>query len=97
VGEDRTDLAHGHIADQRLEVLAIGRLCAGLTEVAIEDPDLLRAPAQTQQHTSSDRTPLARMLPRVIGSPGGDRGRVPMPVRIPWLLSAKAAVAADMF
>src|SRR6266446_1326410 len=46
-GEDRTDLAHGHIADQRLEVLAIGRLRAGLTEVAVEDSDLLRAPAES--------------------------------------------------
>src|SRR6266566_408077 len=46
-GEDRPDLAHGHIADQRLEVLAIGRLRAGPTEVAIEDSDLLRAPAES--------------------------------------------------
>jgi hypothetical protein len=30
----------------------------------------------TQQHTSSDRTPLARMLPRVIGGPAWDRGLV---------------------
>jgi hypothetical protein len=36
-----------------------------------------------QHHTSSDRTPLARMLPRVIGGPARDRGRVPMPTRIP--------------
>src|SRR5271157_1156088 len=49
-----------------------------------------------QQHTSSDRTPLARMLPRVIGGPACDRGRVLMPVRIPWPLSAKAAAIADM-
>jgi hypothetical protein len=34
-----------------------------------------------QQHTSSDRTPLARMLPRVIGGPAWDRG-VLMPGRI---------------
>jgi hypothetical protein len=47
--------------------------------------------------TSSDRTPLARMLLRVIGSPAGERGRVPMPVRIPWPLWEKAAVVADMF
>jgi hypothetical protein len=33
--------------------------------------------------TSSDRTPLARMLPRVIGWPDGDRGRLHMPVKIP--------------
>jgi len=32
-----------------------------------------------QQHTSSDRTPLARMLPRVMGGPACDRGRVLMP------------------
>jgi hypothetical protein len=36
-----------------------------------------------QHDTSSHRTPLARMLPRVIGSPGGDRGRLVMPARIP--------------
>jgi hypothetical protein len=29
---------------------------------------------KARQHTSSDRTPLARMLPRVIGGPGWDRG-----------------------
>src|SRR5207244_11003841 len=46
-GEDRTDLAQGHIADQRLEVLAMGRLCARLTEVAIEDSDPLRAPTES--------------------------------------------------
>jgi len=39
-GEDRTDWPC-HIGDQRLEVLAIGRLRAGLTESAIEDSDLL--------------------------------------------------------
>jgi hypothetical protein len=31
------------------------------------------------QHASSDRTPLARILPRVIGGPACDRGRVLMP------------------
>src|SRR5256884_2947291 len=46
-GEDRTDLAHGHIADQRLEVLAIGRSRTGLAEIAVEDPDPLRAPAES--------------------------------------------------
>jgi hypothetical protein len=30
---------------------------------------------QSQQHTSTDRTPLARMLPTVIGGPAWDRGR----------------------
>jgi hypothetical protein len=34
---------------------------------------------QSQHDTSSDRTPLARMLPSVIGSPAMDRGRVLMP------------------
>jgi hypothetical protein len=29
-----------------------------------------------QQHTSSERTPLARMLPRIIGLPAADRGRL---------------------
>jgi hypothetical protein len=37
-----------------------------------------------------------RMLPRVSGSPAGDRGRVLMPARIPWPLSAKAVAIADM-
>jgi hypothetical protein len=35
-------------------------------------------------------------LPRVIGGPAWDRGRVLMPGRIPWPLSAKAAAIADM-
>jgi hypothetical protein len=30
-----------------------------------------------------DRTPLARMLPSVIGGPAWDRGRVRMPDRLP--------------
>jgi hypothetical protein len=33
-----------------------------------------------QHQTSSDRTPFSRMLSRVIGSPGGDRGRLLMPL-----------------
>jgi hypothetical protein len=49
-----------------------------------------------QHNTSSDRAPLARMLPRVIGSPAWDRGRVSMPVRIPWPLSPKAVADADL-
>jgi hypothetical protein len=36
------------------------------------------------------------MLPKVIGSPAGDRGRAPMSARIPWPLPAKAAVVADI-
>jgi hypothetical protein len=36
-----------------------------------------------QQDTSSDCTPLARMLPRVMGGPAWDRGRVLMTGRIP--------------
>jgi hypothetical protein len=36
----------------------------------------------SQQHTSSDRTPLARMLPRVIGSAVAERGRVVMLARV---------------
>jgi hypothetical protein len=35
-----------------------------------------------QQHTSSVRTPLARMLPRVIGLLGADRGRLALPATI---------------
>jgi hypothetical protein len=45
-GEDRTDLTHRHIADQRLEVRALGRCRAGLSEIAVEDPDLLGLPAE---------------------------------------------------
>jgi hypothetical protein len=37
---------------------------------------------QRWRDTATDRTPLARMLPSVIGSPW-DRGRVLMPWRIP--------------
>src|ERR1700730_18550010 len=43
--EDGPDLPHCHIADQRLEVLAICRSGAGLTEIPVEDPDLFRIPA----------------------------------------------------
>jgi hypothetical protein len=46
--------------------------------------------------SKSERTPLVRMLPRDIGGPAWDRGRVLMPGRIPWPLSAKAAAVADM-
>src|SRR4029077_8438302 len=45
-GEDRTDLAHGYVADQRLEVLAIVRSLTGLSETPVEDSDSLRAPAE---------------------------------------------------
>jgi hypothetical protein len=43
--EDGPDLTHCHIADQRLEVLAICRSDAGLAEIPVEDPDLFRIPA----------------------------------------------------
>jgi hypothetical protein len=64
--------------------------CHSITPLAatLMRPDLagLEKPAprswHCQQHTSSDRTPLARMLPRVIGGPACDRGRVLMPGRI---------------
>src|ERR1700720_193864 len=45
-GEDRADLAHRHLADQRLEVLALGHPLAGLAEIAVEDPNALRPPAE---------------------------------------------------
>jgi hypothetical protein len=45
-GEDRADLAHRHLADQRFEVLAMGHPRAGLAEIAVEDPNALRAPAE---------------------------------------------------
>ena len=45
-GEDRTDLTHRHIADQGLEVCPLGRCCAGLSEIAVENPDLLGLPAE---------------------------------------------------
>jgi hypothetical protein len=41
--------------------------------------------AGSQQHTSSDRTLLARMLLKVIGGPGCDRG-----VLMPWEDTASA-------
>src|SRR5262249_36213070 len=41
---DRSHLPHRHVADQRLEVLSTGR--RGMTQIPIEDTDLLRAPAQ---------------------------------------------------
>lgn len=45
-GEDRTDLTHRHIADQGLEVRTLGRCRAGLSEIAVEDPNLLWVPAE---------------------------------------------------
>src|SRR5215831_3635673 len=42
--EDRSHLTHHHIADQRVEVLAIGR--RGVAQISVEDVDLLRAPAE---------------------------------------------------
>ena len=44
--ENGADVAHRHVADQRLEVLAVGRPRTGLTEVPVEDPDPLRGPAE---------------------------------------------------
>src|SRR6266568_4860310 len=54
------DLTHGHVADQRLEVLAIGRSCTGLAEIPVEDPDSLRAPAE--------RLCLARQIVLALGA-----------------------------
>jgi hypothetical protein len=48
-----------------------------------------------QQHTSSDRTPLARMLPRVIGGPAWDRGRGLMSLLGRRDLGIGAAMAAS--
>jgi hypothetical protein len=45
-GEDRTDLAESHVADQGLEVLATGHSRAGLAEIPVEGPDPFRAPAE---------------------------------------------------
>jgi len=39
-------------------------------------------PVPRYADTSTDRTPLARTLPRVMGSPGEDRGRLVMPATI---------------
>src|SRR5215475_487285 len=44
--KDRANPAHRHLADQGFEVLPVGHRCAGLAEVSVEDPNLLRAPAQ---------------------------------------------------
>jgi hypothetical protein len=48
--------------------------------------------------TSSDRTPLARMLPSVIGGPARDRGRVLMPERIPvgWAVGKLAGLCCGL-
>src|ERR1700693_3438044 len=43
--EDGPDLPHCHIADQRLEILAICRSGSGLAEIPVEDPNLFRTPA----------------------------------------------------
>jgi hypothetical protein len=43
--EDGPDLPHCHIADQRLEILAICRSGSGLAEIPVEDPNLFRIPA----------------------------------------------------
>jgi hypothetical protein len=59
-GEDRTDLAQSHIADQRLEVLAIGCPRTGMAEIPVEDPDPLRAPAE--------RLCLARQIVLALGT-----------------------------
>jgi hypothetical protein len=78
----------------------------GATVATASAPDVIRPRVRAhkiarwwhcQHDTSSDLTPLARMLPRVIGSLAVDRGRVLIPGRIPWPLSAKAAAIADMF
>src|SRR5215467_6100953 len=45
-GEDGADLTHCDIADQSLEVVAMGRLLSRVAEIGIEDPDLLRHPAE---------------------------------------------------
>jgi hypothetical protein len=47
----------------------------------------------SQQHTSSDRTPLARMLSRVIGGPAWDRDRVLIAGRI-WHACYRGSQAA---
>jgi hypothetical protein len=44
--EDRTDVAHRHIANQGLEVRAGTCRSTGLAEIAVEDPDLFLAPAE---------------------------------------------------
>jgi hypothetical protein len=40
----------------------------------------------SEQHTSSDRTPLARMLPRVVGGPASRHGRFQrkLPPTLTW-------------
>jgi hypothetical protein len=46
---------------------------------------------QFQHDTSSERTPLARMLPSVMGGPAGDRGRLVMLVTIARRLGGREA------
>jgi hypothetical protein len=38
-------LAHCNIADKSLEIVALGGLVCRVAEIAIEDPDLPRSPA----------------------------------------------------
>ena len=45
-GEDRANLPHRYIADQGLEVHAVACCGARVSEIAVEDPDLLLAPAE---------------------------------------------------
>jgi hypothetical protein len=61
---------------------------------------LLRRHA-VELHTASDRTLFSRMLPRVIGSAGGDRGRLVMLAEdYEWVrrqISATAAINPSPF
>jgi len=39
-------MAHGHVADQDLEVGAVGGGGSGLAQIAVQNPDLILAPAE---------------------------------------------------
>jgi hypothetical protein len=45
-GKDRANPAHRYFADQRFEVFPVGRRTPGLTEIPVEDADLLPLPAE---------------------------------------------------
>jgi hypothetical protein len=42
-------LAYRNIADKNPEVFAVGRLLSRMAEIPVEDPDLLRSPAERRR------------------------------------------------
>src|SRR5208283_2841614 len=44
--KNRADMAHGHVADQDLEVGAVGGGGSGLAQIAVQNPDLILTPTE---------------------------------------------------